>query len=509
MHARIPSLAGLSHLVAALGLAIVGSGGAAAHPPGESTVSFRTGEILSLPTRSSVTLSLLPAEEADLVVAYGLAGEPTRFRTGPQHVLADELAVFRLIGLEPGHTYGYQVFCKPAGVTTWGCRPELQFSMSADDSFSFAFVTDTHAYTAWTQHACPEPGDTSTAFERVLATRDNLIADGAVDFVVLGGDYAMTRCGQACRPCVVAGQPVGGATVGSQIEADLRYQQILSDEIFGPLFRIKPFVNVLGNHEGEYGFSGGQFMEHSTLARLGHLPNPHDVYGGDPLGRYYSFTVGPVRIIVLDVMANTLVEPMQSGDWTLGPEQMAWLERTLERSDSDYNLIFQEHLLGGEWVTNGVFPSNPYYYGRGSLRATWNDSPTGPFKGEQEQVHQLMKQHGAQVAFLCHDHVAIIGEKLDETGFGEGIYFVTGGSASAGAPWTAWDSFRSEMDFDVDGVPEFETNVTGTTERGYFRITVQYDGLLLEYVRTDLIDASLNGKVLLTHLVPRSNPRGR
>jgi len=102
-----------------------------------------------------------------------------------------------------------------------------------------------------------------------------------------------------------------------------------------------------------------------------------------------------------------------SDDWTLGEEQLLWLEETLKNSGSKWRVIFIHHPVGG----NGGDEANSAY-GRGGGRAA--------SVGEQATVHALMRDYGVQVFFYGHDHV-FFDMVVD------GIHYTIPGSA--GAPW--------------------------------------------------------------------------
>jgi hypothetical protein len=69
---------------------------------------------------------------------------------------------------------------------------------------------------------------------------------------------------------------------------------------------------------------------------------------------------------------------------------------------------------------------------------------------------------------------------------------------AAGLAW-----YQEAMDYDGDGTPEFDTNVTGSRKVGYFRVTVEPDTrLLFEYVQTvTTLGGGANGTVLYSFAV--------
>ncbi len=465
-------------------------------------IAFLNEEILSSPTVDGVTISMVPSETMDMVVEYGRPGLVSAEKTESIRVRPNALGVVSLDNLQSDTSYEYRVWCKKPYQTRFQPRDVHDFTTlhEAEDTFSFAYVTDTHAYATWTAGpSCNPVPQVNKAYYKMAQTRDNILTHD-VDFVVLGGDWAMLSCGGSCSYCPVNGQSPGMMSITSQSEADLRYQKTLDEEVLGPLFQEIPFVYVLGDHEGEGGYQEDTNV-FATNARKKHLPNPYAVYGGEKDGRYYSFKTGPVQIIIIDVMAQTGADgnlPVTADDWTLGPAQLRWLEGTLKASDAQWKLIFAEHLVGGE-----KGPTTPTLWkGRGSIKATLDDTPSSAYKGEQAVVHELMKQYGAQIFFSGNDHVATIGEKLDENGLGENIWHILGGRAGGKNPWTANETYVDEMDFDGDGVAEYNTDVTGTQKEGFFKITVNGgESLLLEYIRTNINNPGINNVVLFNHTI--------
>jgi hypothetical protein len=497
-----------------LALAVVSAlaGGAAGQPgqvpPFDPTVpasdlAVHNGELLSHPREDGVTLTLLAAEPAVLYVEYAPEGGPPAV-TPVVRVGADELAVFDLGGLEAGAEVAYRVRARRPAEARFAARAVHGFRTARPpgETVSFAISACSHAWALWSRATCGAVPSFDKDLEKLLLTLDNIGQDEQVDFVVLMGDDVMTQCGLGCYPCDVDGLPAGGATVSSPQQAMLRYRQSFSPGLLGRLLADKPYVFNLGNHDGETPFGDptgtcgiyDTTLEWSRAARLHHLANPYPVYGGWPEGNWFAFTSGDALLVVLDVYRNVRRLPTGPGDWTLGEQQLRWLEETLRSSDRTWKFVFAEHLLGG--VTG---PQNCYHYGRGSIRSTVDGQPESPFLGEQALVHDLLTRYGAQAFFMAHDHVAALGVKPAADGSDREVLYVTAGQP--GGHWPNWAEetwYRETMDFDGDGVPEYDTDLTGTRKRGYFKVTVQgRERALLQYVRTSVDSPAANGSVLL------------
>ena len=111
-----------------------------------------------------------------------------------------------------------------------------------------------------------------------------------------------------------------------------------------------------------------------------------------------------------------------------------------------------------------------------------------------------MREHGVAVFFHAHDHVAIVGEKPDAEGRGEGVFYVLGGQASGDGSGPAWQHqtwFREWMDYDANGKADFLTGVSGPLAPGFYLVTVTgRERLDLAYVASDASDAAANGRAV-------------
>jgi len=506
---------------AALGLAIaVVALGALPAPrvgpvPGDAAdqgVAFMVAETLSLPTARGVSLAVMPAEDAWLALEYGPRGGRLHRRTPPRLVAAGQSARFRIDDLLPDREYGYRLLVAAAG-DRGPLRPRAEHSFrtlrTPGATFSFAYATDSHLFETWawaTFVGTQAYVDGLAHFRNLMST----MAHDDLDFLVIGGDFAQTLCNN-CPGGSDGGLTYSGGTTTSFADALARYVRIFATDLYGRVAHSLPVLTVIGNHDGEAGLQANPAVEAASLtARLATLPNPHPVYGGNPEGSYYAFETGDALVVVLDVMRYTLTKPQTADDWTLGAEQLAWLADTLAASDRTWTFVFAEHLDGGE-DTPGVLGAG-YYYGRGGLRATNDNLPSGTFKGEQSVVQALLEQHvetdrvaGGAAFFLSgHDHVAIGPlEKPRPDGSGTNTYYVTGGRAGYRAPsWALDPQFKLESDWDLDGTADYETDVAGSKKPGFFRITVRgRQSVTFDYVRSHLFNPELDGSALYSRTI--------
>lgn len=449
---------------------------------GEKTcaVPFFTEEVLMHPTKDGVTLVMIPKESVTIRVLFGPFGDPTAHATKELTVLSGNQASFRLEPLRAETRYTYQVFCKPATSNDRLLpRPAKTFTSlpaETDKNFSFGYVADFHFYDHWSTAVFE--GKT-TALNTDILTFANLIKNN-LSFLVLGGDHVYTHC-PSCPGGIFDGIVHEPNYALTKTQADLRYQKFLLPEFWGGVAQKIPFVYVLGNHEGETNPSinaCGHTTENSLssfAARQTYFANPYYIYGGNPEGSYYSFEVGDSLIVVIDIFRYLPFIPKTVEGWTLGSEQLAWLENTLKNSDKKWKFIFAEHLDGGEQT--GLLGC--YHYGRTALRATDNNLPTGTFKGEQAVIQEWMEAYntegGATFFVSGHDHVAVLPtEKLKADGSGTNTFYVKGGRGSGGIPkWSQNETiFKNKMDWNLNGVPDYEESELGANSIGFFKISV-------------------------------------
>jgi len=451
--------------------------------PGEPR--FLAGEALTHPGPRSIVLSLIPGEPVELYVEYGTPEEEGwPQRTATTRCAAEQTAVIPLEGLEPGRRYRYRVSARAEGSRgAFRARAAHGFTTLRPPGapVRFGFSTDSHVYLSWAMAECGESPDEMAYFAGTLAN----IEASNLDFLVVGGDEAQTQCVR-CPECRLDGESAGHDTVLTAREAVLRYR--VMRRAYGSLVSDVPLLQVLGNHDGEAGFGAGAARcghlpdtpLYSRDARLATFPVPSAELDGDPGGAYYAFESGDALFVVLDVMGHTRTLPQNPSDWTLGPEQMRWLEDTLAGSKRPWKFLFAHHLVGGAPIVLC------YTYGRGGIRSTVDGTPTGRFVGEQARIHDLMVRHGASAFFSGHDHVFAAGEK-------DGVLYVVGGQAAGPrAPfWTADPAFQEAYDYDLDGAPDY------LTDKGFVRVVVEDPRrATLQYVATDPDDPSRNGRVL-------------
>ncbi len=336
-------------------------------------------------------------------------------------------------GLLPGERYQYQVrdgsdmLYEGSAVTQRG--PGMEYT--------FALITDSHVPPRDVPAGSLEALDFTE--ETLLRVGANVAADNP-DFLVNLGDMLDFHLFGFNNP-----PPDGSYTR----LAYLNYRRLLHYSL-GEMAHFP----VVGNWEGENGNYTPEQIAYSREQRLLYAPAPGpETYpqGGNESEDYYAFTWGDALFVVLNVMTYTPTAHLLSAsdaadDWTLGAEQLTWLETTLAQSVSKWNFVLIHHAVGG-----AAADAANAGYGRGGGQAA--------MVGEQAIVHQMMLDHGVQIFFYGHDHVftdIVV----------DGIHYTLPGSA--GAPW------------------KFESDETGYTQywtdSGHGVVSVSPDKVRVEFL---------------------------
>ena len=363
-------------------------------------------------------------------------------------VPAADIAQWTLDTLESGQQYQYQVSTPGPVPTTLLYSGTATTQRELGATFRFALMTDNHI----------EPPEAAVIGDFGLLTMPSVARDvGASkpDFILNLGDMLDFHYFGFNLP-----PPDGSYTK----HAYLTYRKLLGDTLGSAAH-----FPTIGNWDGENGCFTAEQIARSRDQRLLYMPAPKpDTYpeSGSDAEDYYAFTWGDALFVVLNVMSYTTTwhllssNPGLPDDWTLGAEQMSWLQRTLEQASSKWRFLFIHHTVGGA-------AGNPddSAYGRGGGQAA--------HVGEQATVHALMQEYGVQIFFYAHDHV-FTDMVVDD------IHYSLPGSA--GAPW----KFSS-----------YETGYTSFwSDSGYGRVEVSPTAVDVQFV-------AVGGKILYEYQLPK------
>lgn len=442
---------------------------------------------LHYPTQSSVTLAMIPHEDGEVWIEYGPGGQPT-LATSPTPLRHGQLYSVELSGLPPGTECGAVVWSRRKGDDAWLASPPRRFRTlrptQPGQVVRVAIAADTHA---WALHSRHLLGPTlATEWHSLQAALRNVAASG-VDFFVGLTDTVMTECG-SCVPVSVPGlgQTAAGSA-GSAEDALIRNRVTWGPDLLGQVAEVVPALLVLGDHDGEAGYEDSELIAWSRDARRATVPGVPDGYMIGPPGTLsYALESGPLLLVALDINATTIRDPEVPEGWHMGTEQLAWLEAVLASSDRPWKVVMAEHLLGG--ISD---PTMVHWKGRGGITSTADGTATAPFVGEQKVLQELFLQNGVDLFLSAHDHLVSWGMK-------DGIAYCIGGRAGGvGNKWNMQSWYADAMDYDGDGIPEYNSGVTGTKKPGHFELTADDAKLSLEYVRASTSPGS-NGNVVVS-----------
>ena len=348
---------------------------------------------------------------------------------------AGDFVTWSVEGLEAATTYEYRVLLATPGEPPTNAAAAGNFTTQRVGEVGFMAALTTDAHTG----SFPEDTFPVAILDDVVR---NVAADRPDFMIALGDNVAWSTSREQAQP----------NDRGARFAYDM-YRRHL-----GPLSPSCPHFGLIGNWEGESGKFPDESQNLVAAVRRQFTPNPdHRTYrqGGSPNEDYFAFDWGPVLFVALNVQtysepAGPLPGPLDDvtriEDWTLGAEQMFWLERVLAGSDHPFKFVCIHHAVGGN--AGNAFET---LYGRGGPRAAR--------VGEQAVLHEMMREFGVQIFFFGHDHVF-----LDEVV--DGIHYALPGSC--GAPW------------------KFGPEITGYrsywSDSGHGRLTVRPDLATVEFV---------------------------
>jgi hypothetical protein len=344
-------------------------------------------EILGRPTPSSVTMSILFDRDVDVFFEYG--NKPGNYdQTTPTFPVKKDVPFEAdLSGLASNTTYFYRTRYRITGSGTTfqtGTEHTFQTPRPAGTSFTFAIEADPHL-------------DSNSLPEAYSLTLQNILSKKP-DFMFDLGDNFMSEK-----------EPVKN-------QETITARHVLYRPYYGSVCHSVPLYLVLGNHEGEVGWSlnGTPNSNPVWMANTRKLyypnPGPNSFYSGNTTEEpfvglrenYYAFEWGDALFIVLDPYWYSL----KKSDWntTLGLLQYKWFEKTLTESKAKFKFVFCHNLVGGYTsdARGGAEYADFYEMGGNNTDGTYGFDSWRP--GWQKPVHTLMKENGVTAFFHGHDH---------------------------------------------------------------------------------------------------------
>jgi hypothetical protein len=408
-------------------------------------------------------------------------------------------------GLKPDTRYHYVMQYKTFdGPRTWqdmSTPGEFHTQRSAGANFSFCVLADSH----WGSPFCGVDGKTTRSWNGIQCIQQ-ITRDRPFDFCI----------------------DLGDATFHDEVKSPRNAEDLYIDyrSVMAPLTRSMPLFYVLGNHEREGGFfqrgegaslpqegSPANFLtprqyqqKWCTAARLSFIPNPtNDTYpeggegaagydtstewgaGSDPwnngtrtdLQNFYAWTWGDALFIVLDPFRYTLPGspqwPNSPTQWTLGPTQLRWLERTLETARVKWRFVLSHHLVGGGLF--GTFGGRIEDGGAHRAYARGGAAEASRPGTEQRLIHQLMVRHGVQFFLYGHDHAFCHSIK-------DGVNYLLCGKSQQLPRWFTGGGMRDSYGDIVRQGRDKDGTQALYNILGYSRFHISPKRVVMEWIRT-------------------------
>ena len=389
---------------------LAGFTGVAAHGLPRQRARGRSVPDLSLPpflARPTSTSMLVNARNGSVDTTARLitrpVGRPEWTAVGTDRAVpAGDFVTWNVEGVDAATAYEYRLLLASLGEAPTAAVGEGRFTTRpvGEVGFTAALTADAHIG-SFAEDTFP------------VAILDDVVRNVAADrpdfMIALGDNVAWSTSREYSQP----------DDRGARFAYDM-YRRHLA-----PLSPSCPHFGLIGNWEGESGKFPEESQDLMTTVRRQFTPNPdHRTYrqGGSPNEDYFAFDWGAALFVVLNVqtysapsgpLSSVMDDVTRIEDWTLGAEQMSWLEGVLSGSDCPFRFVCIHHAVGGN--AGNAFET---LYGRGGPRAAR--------VGEQAILHDMMREFGVQIFFFGHDHVF-----LDEVV--DGIHYALLGSC--GAPW--------------------------------------------------------------------------
>jgi len=441
-------------LAVAAGTGILGCGG------GEPPVTVIRGPLLYAPTSTGISFNMVARGGREKLALELRRDGENGWTPGNRKLVETDVVEWHASDLAAGTRYEYRIMEHgPAVQAKELYTGGFSTTPGAGTSFTFDLISDSHIFVRdLTDEEIAEYPLVDTppfqeqaqlaAFRRekaesidtLVKVAGNVLSD-APDFMIHLGDL-MDFHGFSHNP------PSPAKMWTRKGYLDYRHH-------VGALACNTPHVFTLGNWDGENGWFTPEEIDRSRSQRFLYMPTPGpDTYpeGGGHNRDYYAFTWGDALIVVLNVMSYTPDDhPWQKIDtgadtWTLGADQLAWLENTLKQATATWKFMCIHHPVGGK-----AGNARESVYGRGGGHAAR--------VGEQAIIHQWMREYGVQFLFYGHDHVfydLVV----------DGIHYTLPGSAGAPDAWKFKSlglGYRSHRMYKDSGHARVRVSPTGVT----------------------------------------------
>ncbi len=350
-------------------------------------------EILGRPTNSSVTISILFDQPAQVYWEYGITPGSYTKTTATYTASKGVPLEVDFTTLNANQKYYYRTRYRPSSSVNpflTGAEHTFQTQRAIGSTFSFTIEADEHLY---------DIKGLTNLYEICLTNQ----AVEKPDFMLSLGDIF----GDDHYPTTI--------TRAQMDSLHKEYRPLL-----GNICHSIPFYVCLGNHEGEFDYYLAQtppdnIAVYATLSRKFYYPNPYpngfysgnpdvEPYGMENPENYYSYTWGDALFVVLDVyrdQCDTSAKPT-NWNWSLGLPQYTWLKNKLESSTAKYKFVFAHHVRGQG--RGGITNAKLFEWGGYEQNGTTYSFPTKR-PGWGKPIHKLFVDNGVNIFFQGHDHL--------------------------------------------------------------------------------------------------------
>jgi hypothetical protein len=344
-------------------------------------------EILGRLTNSSVTLSILFDQKAEVYLEYGNATGLYKSKSSTVVAEKDTPLEINISNLTTDTKYYYRTRYRLFETTTSffiGNEHSFHTQRPVSSTFTFAVEADPHL----------DANSDTAAFSLTL----NNILLKKPDFILDLGDTFFSEK-----------QPNVNQTVVTD-------RHILYRPFFGSVCHSVPLYLTLGNHEGESGWrsngTSGSLPVMASVTRKLYYPNPvpDSFFSGNNKSEnlvglrqnYYSWEWGSALFMVIDPYWYTLAN--SDWGWTLGTDQYNWFKNVITSSKAKYKFVFCHQLVGGNGkdARGGAEFAHLFEMGGSNPDGTWGFDTNRP--GWGKPLHTLMKENNATIFFHGHDH---------------------------------------------------------------------------------------------------------
>lgn len=419
--------------------------------------------ILSRPTGSSITISVMSDEELEGYFIYGKNLSSLSNKTKAYRFEKGKPLHIELNSLDVNTRYFYKfVFTKNGDKTSQqSLAGYFHTQRKTSEKFTFTIQADSHL-------------DENSSTEMYRQTLANMAADSA-DFLIDLGDTWMTD------------------KYRTDFKESLK-QYIAQRYYFGLLCYSSPLFLTLGNHDGESGRGNKRAGEENmtswaTAIRKNYYANPQpgSFYTGSDDENYYSWEWGNALFIVLDPFRYT---KDQRNPWqrTLGEKQYNWLKETLQKSKAALKFVFIHNLVGGadnKGIGRGGAEAAKFYeWGGLNVDSTNGFAANRP--GWDKPIHDLLVQYKVNAVFHGHDHL-FVKQELD------GIVYQTLPQPGS----MRYGNINSAKEYGY-------SNGTILNTPGYLKVTLANGKAIVEYIQTSIDSKHKNKETIFNYtLLPK------